>query len=158
MATGGVDAAESMLLTLIPGARVCVVVGHHVYAVALPLVFGEEALISAAISPGVDPEASDFAVQPFTCELSLIGPCVFSEPVDLAVNPVPIVSCSVLPLVQAETVLLAVGVSSFEAGAIWPSLNTYAFLSILKPLSLVLASVAVFGDSLSVTHVVVPFA
>ena len=133
-------------------------VGHHVYSIPLSLVPREEALVSATVCPRVDAEASDLAVEPFAGEFTHISPRILSEPIDLTVDPVAVVRGSILPSVEAEAVLLSVGVRPLEARAIWPSLDANTFLGVLKPLPLILASISVFGNTLSVAHVVVPLA
>ena len=156
VAIGGVDASEAVLLPLEPGARVSVVVWHHVYSVALPLVSDKEAFVPAAISPRIHAEAAYFAVFPFSCELTVVCPGVFAKPINLTVDPIALIRSTILPFVQAESILFAIRISAFEAGAIRPSLDSHSFLRILKPLSFVLAAVSVLGDADTVTHVIVP--
>ena len=47
-------------------------VWHHVDAVALSLVSGEEAFITATISPCVKAESTDLTVNPLTGKLAII--------------------------------------------------------------------------------------
>ena len=131
-------------------------VRHHVNPITLSFVPSKEALISSSICPGVQSEASNLTVHPFTCKLSSICPSVGSKSIDFALNPIAFILRIVLPHVPSISIFLSILVSSFEI-FILPEFDTHTTLCVFEPLALVLSSVLVYGDSFAVAHIIDPF-
>lgn len=97
-----------MLFTIEPAARIRVIIWSHQGPVALSLVHLEEALVSSAVRPVVDPEAASFAVDPLAGEFATVCPLIDPKPIYLVVHPVTLVGRTVGPFIDAIAIFLTV--------------------------------------------------
>ena len=145
-----------MLLAFEPGARVCLLVRHHVNAVALSLVELVEALVAATIGVLLHAEAVHFLVDPVACVLFAVGPSVRAEALNVPLLVFSCVRLTVGPLLDSVSVALVHGIASEELGTVGVRLLAYSLHDALAELAFVDKEVHVSRHAFSVVHVVGP--
>lgn len=145
-----------MLLAFVPGARVCLLVRHHVNAVALSLVELVEALVAAAIRVLLHAEAVHFLVNPVASVLFAVRPSVRAEALNDTLFVFSCVRLTVGPLLDTVSVALVHGIASEELGTIGVLLLAYSLHNALAELAFVDKEIHVSRYTFSVVQVVGP--
>ena len=145
-----------MLFALEPRAGVCLLVRHHVDAVALPFVQLVEALVAAAVRVLLHAKAVHFLVGPVACVLLAVWPSVRAEAFNEALLVFSCVGLTVGPLLDAVSVAFVICVAAEELGAVRVRLPADSLHGAETELSVVDEEVHVGRHALTVVHVIGP--